>query len=229
MKSRYFVSAMILGVLVCSSVAFAQQGRRGRGGPPGGGFFGGPTMMLMDEQIRAEMEIVPEQHEKIKAVGEKFRNEMRDMWSGFRDLNEEEREAKMAENRAKMQERMSALQEEINKELLPHQVARLGQLHLQSRIRRSGTSGALQNEELVKKLGITEDQKKRLQEVAAELQKDTEEKMRKIREEARKKLLEVLTPAQQKQLEEMIGTQFERPEGDRRFGGGRRPGGDGGT
>ncbi len=230
MKSRYFVSAIILGVLVCSSVAFAQQGR-GPGGRGGPGFGGGGSSMylLMSDQVRGELEIVPDQLEKLEAIGKKGREGMREMFSGMRDLNEEERRAKWEEIRAKMQERQAALQEEVNTVLLPHQKERLEQLQVQSRMRR-GAGQALEGGFLVEKLGITDAQKEQLAKVRAEVEKELAEQMAKIRKEAEERILGVLTATQQEQLEKMRGEAFEfqRPGGDRRFGG-RRPGGDGGT
>ena len=226
------VVTLAVGSLVCTGSALAQPGR---GGP---GFGGGSMFMLMNESVRKELEIVPDQEEKLRELGEKMRDEMRQMFSGMRDLSSEERQAKFAEMREKGQERMKEYQAQVGGILLEHQKTRLKQLQVQSQMRRSGTSGALASETLAKELGITEEQKKKLAELREEVQKETEEKISKIREEAREKLLSVLTPQQRKKLEEMTGEQFEyqsswggRGQGGRGRGpgGGGRPGGGGGT
>jgi len=76
-------------------------------------------------------------------------------------------------------------------------------------ISRSGTSRALMNDELASELGITDEQKKKLETLREELEKETREKIEKIRKEAREKLLGVLTPQQRKQLEKMLGEEFK--------------------
>lgn len=234
MKSRYFVSALILGVLVCSSAAFAQRGPggRGRGGPGfgGPGFGGGSMFMLMNEQIREELEIVPDQLEKLQKIGEQGREGMREMFSGMRDLNEEERRAKWEEIRAKMEERRAALQEEIDNVLLPHQKERLDQIQVQMRMR-GGAGRALGGDFLAEKLGITDAQKEQLEKVREEVEAELQKKMAEIRAEAEEKILGVLTATQKAQLEKLRGEPFEFQFGGRDGGrrGGPRPGGDGGT
>jgi Spy/CpxP family protein refolding chaperone len=220
------VVALAAGSLVCTSSALAQPGR-------GPGFGGGSMFMLMNESIRKELEIVPEQEAKLRELGEKMRDEMREAFSGLRDLSREEREAKFAEMREKGRERMEAYQAQVDDILLDHQKTRLKQLRVQMQMRRGGVAGGLASEELANELGITEEQKKRLAEVREEVEKETQEKMRKIREEAREKILGVLTPQQRQKLEEMTGEEFEyQPQfGGRRGGGGpggRGPGGRGG-
>lgn len=213
------VIALAAGSLVCTSSALAQPGR---GGP---GFGGGTMFMLMNESVRKELEIVPEQEEKLRELGEQMRDEMRQAFSGLRDLSPEEREAKFAELREQGQKRMEEFQAKVDGVLLEHQKTRLKQLRVQMQMRRGGTSGALASEELAKELGITEEQKKRLEELREEVQKEVEEKMQKVRDEAREKLLSVLTPQQRKKLEEMTGEPFEYQS---QFGGrGRGPGGRG--
>jgi Spy/CpxP family protein refolding chaperone len=225
MKSRFFMLVLVIGVMVCASVAFAQDGRRGRGGPGGFGGFGGDNMMflLMNDQVREELEIVPEQLEKLRAIGEKGREEMREMFSGMRDLNDEQRRAKFEEMRGKMQERAKSLQAEVDTVLLPHQKERLQQIRTQMQFQR-GAAGALESQELAEKLGLTDAQKTRLAEVRAEVEKELQEKMAEIRKQAEEKILGVLTPAQQEQVKKMRGEPFEfqRPQFDRN----RRPGGD---
>ena len=129
-----------------ASVVEAQPGR-GFGRGPGGRGFGGSDanlQLLFDEEVRKELEIVDSQVEKLRELSNKVRGEsqerMREMFSGFRDLSEEERREKFGEIREKMQKYAQEVEKQIGEVLLPHQMDRLKQIALQSRLRRSGTA-----------------------------------------------------------------------------------------
>ncbi len=214
--------AVVATVAMVSSSAWAQGPGRGRGGFGGPG--GGKLMMLQDPAIRAEMEIVEDQEKELEQIRDEMRNTFREMFSGMRDLPEDKRREAFGNMREKMQEAMKDVEAKVNKVLLPNQVERLNELALQSRMRRGGAQGALADEELAKKLGITEEQKKKMTEVAQEAQKELQEKIQKAQQEARDKILGVLTKDQRAQLEKMTGKAYTPPpREDRR----RRPGGGG--
>lgn len=215
MKHRLPLFVLLCVGLIGLSVADAQEGRgRGRGRGFGQAFGGGGSLrLLFDEDVRKELEVVDEQYEKLRDLArqsmEESRDQFREMFQGLRDLSEEERREKFAEIRQKMEERTKALEEKVSKVLLPHQMDRLKQLELQSRMRRAGTAGALANNELAEKLGITEEQKERMRKAAEDAEKELQEKIAKAREEAREKILGVLTPDQQQKLKSLIGEQYE--------------------
>lgn len=105
---------LALALVVGSSLpaaAFAQgfggggPGGRGGFGMFGGGGGGGDLMLLQNDDVRTELGLVDDQVEKLRGIGDKMREEMRSMFSGFRDLNEEERRAKFEEMRTKMEDR----------------------------------------------------------------------------------------------------------------------------
>jgi Spy/CpxP family protein refolding chaperone len=225
---RFFGVAALAGmVFLASALDASAQGRRGQGGGqvpggrgfgpgagfgPGGGFDdrgpAGRLGTLMQPDIRKELEIVPEQEEKLRTVGREIGQRMREVFSGLRDLPEDQR-------RTTVEERMRAVNEEFDKRidevLLPNQKERLGQIILQRRAQRRGTAGALASDETAKALGLTDEQKKKLQEVGREVQKEIEEKLAKIREEAEQKVLEVLTPEQREQYKKMLGERYQPP------------------
>src|SRR5262245_18589613 len=96
-RAKWFVVLFLVGL--CVSQASAQgpggPGDRGRGGPGGFGDFGGTGSMglLLQDDVRKELEIVDEQVTKLKDIGDKLREEVRSIWGGLRDIPEDQREA----------------------------------------------------------------------------------------------------------------------------------------
>ncbi len=228
MKTRrqLYVAALAL-VLIPGSLAMAQPGR-GRGG--GGG---GQLDLLRNSQIREELEIVDDQIEQIEELVKKsqnvFREVFREVGADFRNMTDEQR----TELREKMQEKTEEIQKELGGVLLPHQVKRLQQIQLRSRMQ-FGTAQAFERGPLREELGLTDDQIEKLREASEEITKETNEKIAKIREDARKEILEsALTAEQMAKLEDLLGEPFEirrtfqrgGGQGGRggRTGGGNRP------
>ena len=240
MKQKWLIGiSVVFLVVAASAVAVAQddqggrrgqRGRRGQGGFGRGGF--GQAGLLMDANIRKELELVDDQEAKLRAIGEEIGREMRDAFSGMRDLSPEERNARRDEMRTKFQEMRAKMDGRIKDVLLPNQMDRLKQLNLQSQMQRQGTAGALGNEQIVKELGLPEDQLQKLRDRAQQVERELREKIQKLREEARGDLMEVLTPSQQQKLKEMMGDTFEFRQDGGRFGRNPRggsPGGDRGN
>lgn len=201
-------------VLGAVSIASAQPGR----GPGGFGGFDSTLFLLRDESIRKELEIVPEQQEKLEALGEKMRDEMRDMFSGLRDLPEDERRERFEELREKMADAQEKMQDDVNDILLPQQKDRLAQIRFQSQMRRSGGgTGGLTSRAVVEALDISEEQLEQMREKEEEVREELAEKIREATEDARKELLGVLSKEQQKKYEELMGQPFEFQ--NRGFGG----------
>lgn len=224
---RISATLLVAGIFVVLGDT-SVQAQPGRGGAQwfGGGGGGGSIGLLMREDVRKELEIVDEQQEKLRAAGEKLREDMRDMFSGLRDLPDEERRERFAELREKMREKTEQLQTEVDKILLPHQRSRLKQIHTQMQMRSSGTTANLSGGKLAEELKITDEQKEKLKQIQVEVQKELNEKISKARAEAKEKLLDVLTPEQREKFKTMMGDdfQFEQRRDDRRGGSrGRRP------
>jgi len=194
-----------------------------------GGFGGGNSKLelLRNEAVRKELDLVDDQAKKVDEVVNSIREEMRSQFSdtfrNMRNLSEEERREKFTEIREKMTTMAKDAEAKIGDVLLAPQVERLNQIAFQQSARRRGTTGALESPEVVKELGLTEDQIAKLKERAAEVQKEFVEKQAELREEMRDKILDVLTPEQQKKIKDMMGKSFEMPQ--RTFGRGG-PGGD---
>ena len=87
--------------------------------------------MLRMKHVQDELEITDEQLETLKELGKKYYEDMRQDWSGFRDLSVEERTAKYAEVREKNAKRMAQLREQIEGVLVPHQIDLLKKIYIE--------------------------------------------------------------------------------------------------
>jgi len=222
------VAAVFAAAGLASSPALAQRGGPGGfgggfGGAGGGAF--GQIGLLDNEDVRKELEIVDEQVDKLTALRDKMREEMRSQFQGLRDLSEDERRAKFEEMRTKMEERGKEMQKEVDDILLPQQRERLSQISLQQRLQRAGTVQGLTSGELAEQLGISDEQKAKMEEAAKEAEKDLQKAIAKARAEAREKILSTLTPEQKDKIKKMLGSEFTMQN---RFGQGGQ-GGQAGT
>jgi Spy/CpxP family protein refolding chaperone len=234
-SSRFVaVIAGLAIVLVVSQMAVAQppeggrgEGGRGGGGPSGG--MGGPGMMSsVDlagiEPVQAVLKLSDEQKTKVKEITDKLREDRRELRQGS-EFNREELDKLNHDAAAKLAEVFDESQQQ-------RLVGILAQISL---------GAALNEPSVVKELNITDEQKKKLAEVADENRQsmrglrdlspeERREKMGSLRTEAEKRILAVLTSDQQTQLEQLKGEKFEL-DMSRLFGrggpGGRGEGGPG--
>lgn len=233
-------AAMLLTLLSYAQPPGPPPGR-GPGGPggfggPGGPFGGGLLGLAMRDDVQQELQLVDEQKDKVRGIADDMRNKVRDELRGIfeqmRDLNDEERRAKFGEIRNKVEAINADMEKKLDGVLLPHQLERLKQIDLQSKIRQRGAD-ALTSGDLAKALNLTDEQREKLEKRAAELQEELQAKIRDLQADARKKMLDVLTPEQQAQLQKMMGDQFDLQDQGfggrfrRRLGGGNRNGGSG--
>ncbi len=103
---------------------------------------------------------------------------------------------------------------ELDSLLLPHQKERLKQVALQMRMQQMGTASALAGERIAEELGISDEQKERLQNRAAELSSELQEKIAELRESMKEELLNELTPDQQEKLKALTGSEFKQEAND---------------
>jgi hypothetical protein len=240
--SRHFPALMIvLTALATCATAGAQQeqnrsqegqGRRVRSMMMGGMTGVDPSLMILrSEKVQKELELMDDQKEKLKALGEQIREEFQKEYSGLRDLPQEERAVKMLELREKLKARTQEIRDKVEKEiLLPHQVDRLKQLGLQAR----GPS-ALVDAKVLQELGVSDAQKERLTKLRERVEKERQtmfgggregfrnmseeqrrarftemrEKMDKLTKEVTTEAMSILTPQQKEKLEKMQGKKFD--------------------
>lgn len=236
---RRWMAVVAAGLAVClvggalwAQPPAAQPG--GRGGP--GRFFapmggpGGRLMLLMNPAVVKELELTEEQQAKLREIGQQMRERMREQFSGFRDLSPEEREARFREMREKMEAQVKEIQEKVNQILLPHQVKRLDQITFQMRARigGGGLGGLIDDQEMVKQLGLTEEQVQKLRQIRDEARERLRTLPQQIQKEAEEKAMNVLTEQQKQMLKELMGERFEMPMGFGPGGPGARRGQRGG-
>jgi Spy/CpxP family protein refolding chaperone len=221
-----FAVVAIVGVTVLAhSAAVLAQPPGGPGGPPPGGFggpggpggFGGGGILglAMRDEVQQELQLVDEQRDKVRDLVDGARDKMRDQFRGMfenmRDLSDEERQARFGELRAKMEEMNADMEKDLASVLLPHQMERLKQIDLQTKMRYRG-AGALTGGDVAKALNLTDEQREKLEKRAAEVQEELQGKIRELQAEARKKMIDVLTPEQQAQLQKLMGDSFDLPD-----------------
>lgn len=210
-----------LAVIVAAAPsAMAQRGGRGAGF--GGGRGGNSLGLLTQESVQDELKLSDEQIKKATEQVEK----QRESFAGLRDLSQEERQAKMQES-AKANQAVLA---EILKE---DQLKRFKQISLQQR-----GGQALADPEVAQALGLSTEQKDRIQAIQEASQgelrelfqagagggdrQELQKKAEALRASVNEKATAVLTPEQQTKWKEMTGAPFKgeiRRQG--RGGGGR--------
>lgn len=226
---RSWTTVLTAALVLASGVSVMAQPPGGRGGGRGFGGFGGPAMLLGMEAVQKELAITDAQKEKITKLQEEARGAFRG-GGNPQDLSDEER----AKRREEAAERAKKTEQSLKEILDEKQYARLNELAIQQ----AGVM-AISRPDVAEKLKLTDEQKKKLRELAESNQgggrggfnpNATQEERQKAMEEfraRREKLntdaMAVLTPEQKKAFEEMQGKKFEFPAFGG-FGGGNRPG-----
>lgn len=217
------VAAVFALAFAALSSAQQQPGgppQRGFGGPGGPGGLGGGGILglAMREEVQQELQLVDEQKDKVRDLMDdsmtRMREEIGPMFANFRDMSDEERQEAFAEVRKKAESMNAELEKDLGKILLPHQMERLKQIDLQSKVRGQGAG------DIAKALNLTDEQREKLEQRMVEVQEEMRTKIRELQAEAREKMLDVLTPEQREQLKKMMGDSFEMRDQGPGFGGG---------
>ena len=150
--------------------------------------------------VQKELELVPEQVEKLKEIGKKYYEQMRadqNVWKDWQKMTPEERKAKSAQIQESYKKRAEAVKAEIEKVLLPHQIKLIKEIDFRTRAPYS-----LQNPWTLQQLGISDQQKEKLQKIRDKMTEQYQELQKKALEDA----MNVLTPEQKEKLKEQIHT-----------------------
>lgn len=216
----------LLAALGLASTAKAQPGggRRGMGMGPSG------MMALMSPDGQKELNLTEDQIEKVRGVMEDLGATMREKFQGLQDLAPEERQAKVQEV---MKEVNAGVEKDLKDILKEDQFKRYRQISLQAM-----GAGAFNDEEVVKTLELTDDQKAKVKEILDGAQKERQTlmeearqggnpqeafgKMREIGDKAKEKATALLTDKQKGQWKELIGKEFKFEMGPPGGGGPRR-------
>lgn len=178
----------------------------------GGGWASGPQMpademgMLSMEQFQKELDLVPQQREKLDALRKEIGERRKQALGDLRSLDPQKIGPKVKEVESTL---VKEIKERINDILLPHQLDRLKQLRVQMQIRNRGLS-AFQGGDLADAIKLTEDQKAKLAEKQAQAQKELREKIEELRAQLQQDVLkDILTPEQREALKQMTGNDFK--------------------
>ncbi len=180
MISRRLVvmTSILVGALMCAAVVQAQRPGGGRfgggnrfGGVRGGGgtdIFNTMVRLLSVEKVQKEIDLLPEQLADVQKAleaqrGRRFGGGAGGERPNFREMTEQQREEFFANMRKEAEKRQKELKEKISEYLLPHQMDRLQEIALQL----TGVA-ALMDDEIAKKLGISEAQKEKMEAVQQE-------------------------------------------------------------
>jgi Spy/CpxP family protein refolding chaperone len=246
--SRFVFRSVVVATLIAltASLAVAQdndQGGRRRGGFGRGGFgrgFGGGfgmSMLVAMPEVQKEIGLSEADAAKLAEDLQALRPPRgQNNFGDFQNLSEEERQKRFEDFRKQMEEVSKKSEDLIKTTLSDAQFQRLEQLQIQ----RQGAM-ALNNEDVAKKLKITDEQKDKLDKIAEENRPQRRrgggdgnnageggrpnfdpEAFRARIQKMNDDMLAVLTPDQKKQFEEMQGEKFEFPP--MQFGRGRRGG-----
>jgi Spy/CpxP family protein refolding chaperone len=197
-----FVAAVLMFVVVAPATA-AEEPKAGAPAPrvmfqPGAMYYGLPGYyMLQQENVQKEIELVPEQKAKLQEIAKKYYEGMQEDakidWAKVRELPAEEQKKKYEEIQQAYTKRAADVKKQVEDVLLPHQLQTLKKLENRTR-----AASLLYMPNVLEKIGVTEEQKKKMQQVREDIQK----KMAQLQQETLDKTLEVLTPEQRKKLDE---------------------------
>jgi len=210
-------------VTLTVSAALAQPQGRGRGGFFGRGFGAtDPTTLLTQESVQKDLDLTEDQKSKATALADEAQQARRDAIQalGFQPgqmPTEEEQQAMQK----KMQELTAANKKKVADVLVPKQQERLDEIAIQYSIDGGffafAAAMALQQDDLAKKLDITDDQKHKLQQIVEDAGPKMQElgfppdpdQSAKLRTELKEKAMGVLTADQKVKLEKLEGKKFD--------------------
>lgn len=229
------VSLLVLGFISLAAIdpALAQPGRGGQGrGGQGGGFGGGQggpmggmmggaggmAMLLMNPQVREQLELSEDQIQRLEDLQADMRDEMQEMFRGGGG-------GRGADMREQIEKMTTRVQEEVDGVLLKHQREQLAAMQASMTMQRGGgAAGVLSNPALIKQLGLSESEAEKFRKQAEELRAKQDEEIAKLRERYNERIIDLLPPDAQDIMREWMKT--EVPEFQ--FGGRGGEGGQGG-
>lgn len=205
------VALVLASAPLLAPVASAQPpGGRGRGM----GLMVSHAALLRQEAVQAELGLTAEQKTKLAAA-------VPDSGPGggaanFREMSDEQRRAWMEERRTRQAEddqKIAGLVE-------PSQLARLRQIRVQAL-----GAGALMDETIGKEIGVTDDQRTKMQESMQALRGQGGGDPAEMRRKAYESAVKLLSAEQVAKLDSLRGPAFDVSKLQLRGPGGRRPGG----
>lgn len=168
---------------------------------------------LKNPSVLRDLEIVEVQTQEIAKTNEEFAQRHSLLLSKLiASQGDAQKSQAVAEEFKKLREEKS---QALSKILLPHQIERIKQVSRQIQINSAGgVAGAMQHGPLAKVLSVTDEQKKRLEEIQKRLKQDIAAKTRELKESAREEVLAMLSINQRSKYNKFVGEKFEEKEQD---------------
>ena len=166
--------------------------------PEGMYYFPAPYWNLGRPDVQKELELLPDQIEKLKQLSKRYWEQQPEFYKGGIDwskLTPEQRTAKWKEVSDRMKQSQDEIRKEIEKILMPAQIATLQDLQF-----RQMATGYLWSPQIAEKIGLTEQQKSQLNQLRQEYQEKQAQLMRELAE----KQLNILTPEQKEKLKQEV-------------------------
>jgi hypothetical protein len=196
-----------------ASFSFSGDG----GGFSMGSMFGGVNPndrsqlfgLLDNESVRSELKLSEQQYAGVKQI---MKASQKNLQSAIREMIGQGGGAiriggdSMKEVIAENQAQAEAAIEEI---LLPEQMKRVQQLAYQIEISKRGLGECLVSGQLGEEIGVHDDQKQHLTDVAERVAAETAAKIATIKAQAMREVLAELAPEQRKKAEELLGEYFD--------------------
>lgn len=159
--------------------------------------------LLDDPAIRAELEVLDDQHDALAEAQKRVRKQLADAMQNL-DLSNQQ----MA--RDTLEQLQTQLRTGMESILLPHQRERLQQIQTRLRMEGRSLTDSLATEPFRSELELNDKQLAELREEEQRIERELREKIARLTADARQELIGKLEPKQQKRLAELIGDSFER-------------------
>lgn len=198
MKFKFGTLMAVVGIAALSTAAFAQGGRGGgAGGGQGmprmmGGMMGNPVQLVMNESVQRELALTDAQK---KQLSDKFPN-VGGPGGGFgggagggggrgAGGGGGAGGGMTAEQRAAQREQQ---EKDLQAILTPAQYTRLTEISLQQQ----GPAAILTNDKVAKELGVTDDQKSKMQDIQRQAGEQMRENMQNLQGASREEMMEAM-------------------------------------
>ena len=229
MNRRIVWLSFLVAVVMFSTAVHAQQPRQGQRGRGFRGFGMSLAQVVSNRAVQKELALTEEQRGKLREAAAELRGPRTDRESR-QNLSDEERRAlrtkrgEAAQNlsdeerqalTAKREEAAKKLEAKLAEILKPNQLTRAKEI----RLRAAGITGALRDPEVVKALGITEEQQEKINNAAREVMQGLRsaggerpnfaELRRKVDAKIKEQIEELLSDEQNAELKKMLGPPFD--------------------
>lgn len=187
-------------------------------------FFMQQLMMLAhDEELRKELEVVDDQVEEVKKLGQDYQKDMMKFYADNRELmeemqqmysdgNVEEAQEMGKEFQKKNTEFSESYMDRAAEVLLPHQIERLKQIAKQQVVKMtnqySDEFGMASS--MAKELGLTPEESKKLNETIKEAREEYYEAVEAAKKKANEKIMSVLTIEQKEKMKQILGDLWDQ-------------------